>query len=276
MDMPAAALSIFSIYADKETSHRNSKLDMTIFRFLALAFILYFSADISQGSEQFSSPTETTEKGKSQTYIVHVKQLEKSTNAQHEVVESWHQSFLPFTTGNADDKGGRLVYSYKNVISGFAARLTEEELRAMESKDGFISARPEKMLRQLTTHSPNFLGLHQEMGFWKESNFGKGVIIGVLDSGVLPSHPSFSGEGIPPPPAKWKGRCESNASECNNKLIGARSFNVAAKAAKGVTAEPPLDDDGHGTHTASTAAGAFVKNAGALENAKGTAVGMAP
>ncbi|RVX09005.1 Subtilisin-like protease SBT1.2 [Vitis vinifera] len=77
------------------------------------------------------------------------------------------------------------------------------------------------------------------MGFWKESNFGKGVIIGVLDSGVLPSHPSFSGT-------------------------------------KGVTAEPPLDDDGHGTHTASTAAGAFVKNADVLGNAKGTAVGMAP
>ncbi|CBI34782.3 unnamed protein product, partial [Vitis vinifera] len=96
----------------------------------------------------------------------------------------------------------------------------------MENMDGFISASPEKMLPLLTTHSPDFLGLHQEMGFWKESNFGKGVIIGVLDSGVLPSHPSFSGEGIPPPPAKWKGSCEFMASECNNKLIGARSFNL--------------------------------------------------
>lgn len=92
----------------------------------------------------------------------------------------------------------------------------------------------------------------------------------MLDSGVTPDHPSFSGAGIPPPPPKWKGRCEVNVTACNNKLIGARSFNVAEKA------ESPFDDDGHGTHTASTAAGAFVDRAEAVGNAKGTAAGMAP
>ncbi|KAF2298922.1 hypothetical protein GH714_029121 [Hevea brasiliensis] len=146
----------------------------------------------------------------------------------------------------------------------------------MEEIDGFVSARPERKIRLQTTHSPSFLGLHQQMGFWKESNFGKGVIIGVLDGGIFPSHPSFGDKGMPPPPAKWKGRCDFNASECNNKIIGARSFNLAAKAMKGVADEPPIDVDGHGTHTASTAAGSFVYNADTLGNAKGTAVGMAP
>jgi hypothetical protein len=38
------------------------------------------------------------------------------------------------------------------------------------------------------------------------------VVIGVLDGGVDPFHPSFSGDGMPPPPpAKWKGRCDFNA-----------------------------------------------------------------
>ncbi|THG15567.1 hypothetical protein TEA_029674 [Camellia sinensis var. sinensis] len=83
----------------------------------------------------------------------------------------------------------------------------------------------------------------------------------------------IGGKGMSPPPAKWKGKCQFNASLYNNKLIGARSLNVAAK---GLPTVLPLDDDGHGSHTASTAAGAFVKNADALGNAKGTAVGIAP
>ncbi|KAL0373120.1 UNVERIFIED_CONTAM: Subtilisin-like protease SBT1.4 [Sesamum calycinum] len=118
----------------------------------------------------------------------------------------------------------------------------------MEKKTGFISARPQQVLPLHTTHTPNFLGLQQNMGFWRDSNYGKGIIIGVLDTGILPDHPSFSDEGMPPPPAKWKGRCEfSFTGACNNKLIGARHFRNGDGT--------PLDFDGHGTHTAGTAAG---------------------
>lgn len=172
-----------------------------------------------------------------------------------------------------------LMYSYRNVMSGFAARLTEEQAKAMEGKDGFVSARREKILHLHTTQTPDFLGLNRQFGFWKDSNFGKGVIIGVLDGGITPNHPSFDDVGMPQPPAKWKGRCEFNFSACNNKLIGARSFNLASKALKGKITpmdDSPIDEDGHGTHTASTAAGTFVEGAEALGNAVGTAVGMAP
>ncbi|KAK6158083.1 hypothetical protein DH2020_005397 [Rehmannia glutinosa] len=146
-----------------------------------------------------------------------------------------------------------MIYSYRHVFKGFAARLSADEAKAMENKERFISARPERELSLHTTHSPNFLGLNQNTGFWQESNYGKGVIIGVLDTGVFPSHPSFSDEGMPPPPAKWKGKCEFNLTACNNKIIGARYFNSFD--------DSPLDDNGHGTHTASTAAGNFVKGA---------------
>ncbi|KAL0324380.1 UNVERIFIED_CONTAM: Subtilisin-like protease SBT1.7 [Sesamum calycinum] len=89
-----------------------------------------------------------------------------------------------------------------------------------------------------------------------------------MDTGVFPEHPSFSDEGMPPPPAKWKGKCEFNNTTCNNKIIGARYFDAIDQS--------PLDDDGHGTHTASTAAGNFVRGANVFGNANGTAVGIAP
>ncbi|KAK4710986.1 hypothetical protein R3W88_005499 [Solanum pinnatisectum] len=138
----------------------------------------------------------------------------------------------------------------------------------MQNQPGFVSARPQIVLQLHTTHSPSFLGLHKNVGLWNVSNSGKGVIIGLLDTGINPKHPSFNDHGMPPPPAKWKGKCEFNYKACNNKLIGARNLVKRAKS--------PLDGDGHGTHTSSTAAGNFVDGANFLGNANGTAVGIAP
>ncbi|KAL0313140.1 UNVERIFIED_CONTAM: Subtilisin-like protease SBT4.3 [Sesamum radiatum] len=59
---------------------------------------------------------------------------------------------------------------------------------------------------------------------------------------------------LPPPPAKWKGKCEFNFTACNNKLIGARYLITFGDGT-------PVDEDGHGTHTASTAAGNFLGQA---------------
>ncbi|KAI3468829.1 hypothetical protein Pfo_025492 [Paulownia fortunei] len=208
------------------------------------------------------------EKSSLETYIVHVEGPDGQLTTQSEDLESWYHSFLPATTASSNEGEARLIHSYHTVFKGFAARLSPDEVKDMEKKNGFISARPEKKLLLHTTHSPNFLGLNQNMGLWKESNYGKGVIIGVLDTGILPEHPSFSDEGMPPPPAKWKGKCEFNHTTCNNKIIGARYFSDGN--------DSPLDDDGHGTHTASTAAGNFVKGANLFGNANGTAVGIAP
>ncbi|XP_021803505.1 subtilisin-like protease SBT1.2, partial [Prunus avium] len=254
------------------TEEPNHKAPTDTFRHFRENLFSFYCV-IAQQNDLF--PT-TTKSGNLQTYIVHVRKPEGRVFAQTEDLKSWHESFLPAITTASSDEQPRMLYSYQEVISGFAARLTQEGVRAMKEMDGFVAAHPERVFRRKTTHTPNFLGLHQQTGIWKESNFGKGVIIGVLDGGIEPNHPSFSGAGIPPPPAKWKGRCDFNASDCNNKLIGARAFNLAAQALKGDQPEAPNDIDGHGTHTASTAAGAFVQNADVLGNAKGTAVGIAP
>ncbi|PIN26356.1 Cucumisin [Handroanthus impetiginosus] len=203
-----------------------------------------------------------------ETYIVHVEHPDGKVITNSEELEAWYHSFLNTITQSLEGELPRMVYTYRNVIKGFAAKLSTDEVKTLQDYEGFVHARPQRKLPLHTTHSPSFLGLHQNLGFWKDSNYGKGVIIGVLDTGILPSHPSFSDEGMPPPPAKWKGTCEFNFTACNNKLIGARYFTIGNGT--------PLDEGGHGTHTASTAAGNFVAGANSFGQANGTAVGIAP
>ncbi|CAI0414068.1 unnamed protein product [Linum tenue] len=75
---------------------------------------------------------------------------------------------------------------------------------------------------------------------------------------------------MPPPPAKWRGKCEFNGKRtCNNKLIGARSFPASL-------GDLPSEDEYHGSHTAGTAAGSSVRGANVLGQANGTAMGIAP
>ncbi|KAG0472548.1 hypothetical protein HPP92_014405 [Vanilla planifolia] len=195
------------------------------------------------------------------------------------------------SAGSSSSNGPpRIVYSYRNVLNGwFAAQLTDTEVTALKSYSrSFVHVIPDFIVPLATTRTPQFLGLTSspqnaaEGGLWNESSFGRGVIVGLLDTGILPNHPSFNDDGMPPPPAKWKGKCEfDKTTDCNNKLIGARSLLIGLKAMKKdqlvvEELETPLDTIGHGTHTASTAVGRFVGNASALGNAAGTAVGMAP
>ena len=66
---------------------------------------------------------------------------------------------------------------------------------------------------------------------------------------------------------------------CNNKLVGARVFLDTYRANTGLTAEEfdsARDNEGHGTHTASTAAGNADVRAQIFGVDKGTTSGIAP
>ncbi|KAL2323118.1 hypothetical protein Fmac_027497 [Flemingia macrophylla] len=93
--------------------------------------------------------------------------------------------------------------------------------------------------------------------------------------GISLDCPSFNDMGYGPPPSTWKGKCMTgpNFTRCNNKVIGAKFFNLENGP---VTNLSPADEDGHGTHTASTAAGVAVRGASLNGIGIGTAGGGVP
>ncbi|PKU78516.1 Subtilisin-like protease SDD1 [Dendrobium catenatum] len=201
-----------------------------------------------------------TSTNQTKVYIVHVLHPDGPTELlTHDDRERWYLSFLPNAT--LDSGEPRMVHTYSVAMSGFAARLTTDEVRRMESIPGFLFAHVDKPVHLRTTHTPTLLGLNQYNSLWQKSSQGEGIIIGVLDSGITPDHASFADPGLPPPPLKWRGSCDLPAGfSCTNKLIGAQSF----------------DEGGHGTHVAAIAAGTKVQDAEILGQARGTASGMAP
>ncbi|KAK1320214.1 hypothetical protein QJS10_CPA03g01330 [Acorus calamus] len=75
-----------------------------------------------------------------------------------------------------------------------------------------------------------------------------------------------------PPPAKWKGSCQSSNFTCNNKIIGARFYHIGDNS----SGDSPRDTEWHGTHTVSTAAGRQVSSANFFGLHEGTARGGVP
>ncbi|CAN7006018.1 unnamed protein product [Brassica rapa subsp. trilocularis] len=179
---------------------------------------------------------------------------------------SHHMSILQEVTGESSIEG-RLVRSYKRSFNGFAARLTTSELKRVAEMKGVVSVFPNKKLRLQTTVSWDFMGLKQGKSTKRNLNVESDTIIGVLDSGITPESQSFSDKGFGPPPKKWKGVCSGCQNfKCNNKLIGARDY----------TSEGARDTEGHGTHTASTAAGNAVADTSFFGIGNGTVRGGVP
>ncbi|XP_021273759.1 subtilisin-like protease SBT1.7 [Herrania umbratica] len=216
-------------------------------------------------------------KNQRKTYIVHMAKSEMPASFLHHT--HWYDSSLKSVSDSA-----QMLYTYDNVIHGFSTQLTNEEAQQLESQAGILAVLPELRYELHTTRTPEFLGLSKAADLFPESDSASEVIVGVLDTGVWPESKSFADTGLGPIPSGWKGACESgtnfNSSNCNRKLIGARYFAKGYEATLGPIDETkesksPRDDDGHGSHTASTAAGSVVEGASLFGYAEGTARGMA-
>lgn len=198
-----------------------------------------------------------------------------------------HYDFLGSFLGSKDKAKDAIFYSYTRHINGFAATLEDSEAAQVSKHPGVVSVFLNRGKKLHTTRSWNFLGLERNgkihsSSIWKKARFGEDTIIGNLDTGVWPESKSFSDEEMGPIPSKWKGICQNDSDatfQCNRKLIGARYFNKGYTAAVGPlnsSFNSPLDTEGHGSHTLSTAGGNFVAGASVFGYGNGTAKGGSP
>ena len=130
------------------------------------------------------------------------------------------------------------------------------------------------LLRLHTDTSAQFLGAPP---VWAKlqgaERAGEGIIVGVLDTGVWPEHPSFSdpdasGKAYPPPPTPCRPSARSPGGQprailhlqqqADRRLPvhgDVRSVCADGFCVAGEDFTSARDSIGHGTHTASTAAG---------------------
>src|SRR5829696_856320 len=189
--------------------------------------------------------------------------------------------------GVARAVGATRIYDYEYSLNGFAAALNKGQVAKLHTTEGVMSVERDSLSQPTTDNTPSFLGLNAGGGIWSQlggqSQAGEDVIIGVVDTGIWPEHPSFADTGYGPAPAGWNGECESGElwtqSNCSDKLIGARYYEKGyGHFGGGLTGDyqSARDHDGHGSHTASTAGGNAGVAAAIFAQSLGTVSGMAP
>ncbi|XP_042449474.1 subtilisin-like protease SBT3.10 [Zingiber officinale] len=218
----------------------------------------------------------------SKLYIVYLGER-KHDDPNH--VTASHHDMLSSILGSKEEALSSIVYSYKHGFSGFAAMLTEYQAARIRELPEVRSIQPSGTASLLTTRSWDYLGVglgNDPLGLLQRANFGEDVIIGVVDTGIWPESRSFDDVGYGPIPSRWNGTCQEgqsfNISHCNLKIIGARWYNesITALNLSVDDYQSPRDYQGHGTHTASTAAGSLVRNVSFHGLGEGTVRGGAP
>ncbi|MGF9649266.1 S8 family serine peptidase [Pseudarthrobacter oxydans] len=196
----------------------------------------------------------------------------------------------------ADSQGVTPVKQFTAALNGFSAELNAGQAMELSRDNRVLTVAPDvENAPDYTT--TDFLKLTGPDGVWAkqfggEANAGKGVVVGVIDSGYAPDNPFLQGEPVQPlsGPAQvgvpyrtaegriamlkadgttFEGDCQKgqgtgasfDGSQCNSKVIGARYFADAflQSVPPGNRAPEelisPVDVGSHGTHTATTAAG---------------------
>jgi len=253
----------------------------------------------------------------------------KSFDAHTKNVERWEARLATKQADVAAKYDVTIKKQFATALNGFSAELTGEQVAQLQKDPAVRAITPNEQF-SLDYSSVDEVGLasgqsYDELaagwtGFGGVDGAGKGVVVGIIDSGIAPQNPYF--DGYEPTVLKrnaqpvigepyltragniamlkadgttFIGECEFarnndirtskqswSGKECNSKVLGARFFaddflaNTTPADRSPAETISPYDVVGHGSHTASTAAGNLIDSqvVGGMEFGAGS--GMAP
>lgn len=192
----------------------------------------------------------------------------KASKAYSNYLQKKQASFIEHSA-KAIGRDVKVKYRYQHAINGVAMELTEHEANQLKRMPNVVRVMRERIEQPLTDVGPKWIGadvLWNQQGHGTNhigGSMGEGAVIAVLDTGINHDHPAFAdigGDGYDHENPLGSGNylpgsyCDTNPSFCNDKLIGA--WNMVQDPVGDPSS--PEDSDGHGSHTASTAAGNFI------------------
>ena len=182
-------------------------------------------------------------------------------------------------------------FRYRHAFNGFAIQMSRDEADIVATLDGIKQIQANYVRYPITDNGPEWIGADAIWAGTADTTdpcgteptpptaptgepfpgatCGEGVLVGIIDTGVNTNHASFAdigpvdgynhfnndpaptvpeGPGGIPSVTGYYGSCAAVNVHCNDKLIGAYDFTS-------ISAVGPEDENGHGSHTASTTAG---------------------
>jgi subtilisin family serine protease len=163
--------------------------------------------------------------------------------------------------------GGRVSQRLQDAYNGISVNMRSSRVRALAALPGVVAVRRTHLIRPALTNSVPFIGAPKA---WEDLGLtGKGVKIGVIDTGLDYYHADFGGSGKPADFLADDGLTIGTPAFPNAKVAGGFDFvgDAYDGGGEGDALVPHPDPDpldclpargdssGHGTHTAGIATG---------------------
>ena len=172
--------------------------------------------------------------------------------------------------------GGQVLSSFRYVVNGIKVRIPASRMGALALLPGAVAVKHVATYKIENAVSVPFIGAPAVwQGCEGFGNCGEGIKIAIIDTGIDYTHANFGGSGNP---ADFTAALAADTAPANPAFFGPTAprvkggtdlvgdaYNASSSDPAKNTPMPdpnPLDCNGHGSHTAGTAAGSGVTAAG--------------